>query len=607
MSPVQRPRNIGGDRDSVAAPDEWARNVSYAKIRNICVSALAGPVIVWRMDWLIVLFSHESVARTVVLLGVAGAAGIALGKMRIYGVSLGIAGVLFVGLLLGHLKLTFHQDVLEFVREFGLILFVYTLGLQIGPGFFASLRARGLSLNAFAAAVVGLGALVAAAFIGLGWVSLPAGVGLLSGATTNTPSLAAAQQALKQVGAPNDAAVVQGLAYAVAYPFGILGIILTMLLVKKVFRVDVKAEVAAAETAHTPVVRKPATRNFEVRNPNLVGRMLGRVPGLAASGVVVSRFSRGGVVAVAQPDTALQLGDILYAVGPEEGLDELRVVVGAEAVVDLTSVPGNVTNRRLIVTKSGLLGQPIAEMVAFAQHHVVVTRVTRNGLEFTPTPNFRLQFGDILMVVGEAPQIDAVAAVVGNSPKALESPQPIPFFIGIALGVIVGSIPLALPGLPAAVKLGLAGGPLVVAILLSRLANTGPLVWHMPPTANLMLREVGITLFLAAVGIKSGEKFVSVLTSGEGWRWLWFGAAITAIPLLLVGLVARAWRKLNYAELCGLLAGSMTDPPALAFAQQTTASDAPAVAYATVYPLVMLLRVFSGQLIVFLFYRAAGG
>jgi putative transport protein len=374
-----------------------------------------------------------------------------------------------------------------------------------------------------------------------------------------------------------------------------------------VFRVDVKAEVADAEAAHAPSVPRPATRNFEVRNPNLVGRALRRVPGLAGSGVVVSRFSRGGRVEVAHPETTLQLGDILHAVGREDGLDELRVVVGAEAGVDLKALPGNVTNRRLIVTKSELLGQPMSEVVAFAEHQVVVTRVTRNGLEFTPTPNFRLQFGDILMVVGEAPQIDAVAAVVGNSPKALESPQPIPFFLGIVLGVIVGSIPLALPGLPAAVKLGLAGGPLVVAILLSRIANTGPLVWHMPPTANLMLREVGITLFLAAVGIKSGEKFVAVLTSGEGWRWLLFGAAITAIPLLVVGLVARAWRKLNYAELCGLLAGSMTDPPALAFAQQTTASDAPAVAYATVYPLVMLLRVFSGQLVVFLFYKAAGG
>lgn len=559
------------------------------------------------MNWLTQLLTEESVARTVILLGIAGAAGSALGKIRIGGVSLGVAGVLFVGLLLGHLKLAVDHHVLEFVREFGLIIFVYTLGLQIGPGFFGSLRARGLLLNGFAAAIVLLGALVAVLFIRGGSLDLPAGVGLLSGATTNTPSLAAAQQALKQVGTTDSAAAVQGLAYAVAYPFGIVGIILTMLLVRRLCRVDVRAEVAAAEAAHAPARPKPATRNFEVRNPNLVGRPLGKVPGLEGSGVVVSRFSRGGAVEVAKPETLLRLGDILHAVGPEEGLDELRVVVGVDAGVDLKTLPGAVTNRRLIVTHSSVFGRELGEVEVFAEQDVVVTRVTRGGIEFTATPGFRLQFGDVLMVVGEGPRIDAVAAAVGNSNKALNSPQPIPFFLGIALGVIVGAIPLAIPGLPAAVKLGLAGGPLVVAILLSRIANTGPLVWYLPTNANHMLREVGITLFLAAVGLKSGDKFVEVLLGGNGLRWLLFGAVVTLVPLLVVGFTARLWQQLNFAELCGLLAGSMTDPPALAFAQQTTGSDAPAVAYATVYPLVMLLRVFSAQLIVFLLYQAAGG
>lgn len=559
------------------------------------------------MNWFTQLITEESVARTVILLGVAGAAGSALGKVRLGGISLGVAGVLFVALFLGYLGLAVDPHVLEFVREFGLIIFVYTLGLQIGPGFFGSLRARGLMLNGFAAAIVLLGAVVAVGLIRGGWVSLPAGVGLLSGATTNTPSLAAAQQALKQVGVADGAAAVQGLAYAVAYPFGILGIILTMVLVRRGFRVDVKAEVAAAEAAHHPARSRTATRNFEVRNPNLVGRALGKVPGLAGSGVVVSRFSRGGAVEVARPETLLRLGDILHAVGPEEGLDEVRVVVGADAGVDLKTLPGSVTNRRLIVTRGDVFGRELGEIEAFAEHNVVVTRVTRGGIEFTATPGFRLQFGDVLMVVGEAPRIGAVAAAVGNSNKALNSPQPIPFFLGIALGVMVGAIPLAVPGLPAAVKLGLAGGPLVVAILLSRVANTGPLVWYLPTNANHMLREVGITLFLAAVGLKSGGRFMEVLLGGDGLRWLLFGALITAGPLLAVGLLARAWKKLNYAELCGLLAGSMTDPPALAFAQETTGSDAPAVAYATVYPLVMILRVFSAQLIVFLLYRAAGG
>lgn len=559
------------------------------------------------MDWLIQLFTHDSVARTVILLGVVGAAGNALGKIRICGVGLGVAGVLFAGLLLGYLKFTMDHHVLEFVREFGLIIFVYTLGLQIGPGFFGSLRARGLILNAFAAAIVLLGAAITVYWISSGRVELPAGVGLLSGATTNTPSLAAAQQALKQVGAPDDATVIQGLAYAVAYPFGIIGIILTMVLVRVLFRIDVKAEVASAEHAQRPARPKPETRNFEVRNANLVGRPLAKIPGLASSGVVVSRLSRGGLVTVPRLDTLLQHGDILHAVGPEEGLDELRVVVGAEAGVDLKTLPGSVTNRRLIVTHSAVFGKELTEIEAFAQHQVVVTRVTRGGIEFTPNAALRLQFGDVLMVVGEAPQIEQVATVVGNSNKALNSPQPIPFFLGIALGVIVGSIPLLIPGLPAAVKLGLAGGPLVVAILLSRIANTGPLVWYLPTNANHMLREVGITLFLAAVGLKSGEKFVEVLLGANGLHWLLYGAVVTAVPLMVIGLLARAWKKLNYTELCGLLAGSMTDPPALAFAQQSTGSDAPAVAYATVYPLVMLLRVFSAQLVVFFLYQAAGG
>lgn len=552
------------------------------------------------MDWLSQLFAYETVARTIVLLGLAGAAGTALGKIRVRGIGLGVAGVLFVGLLLGHFGLTVEHNVLEFVREFGLILFVYTLGLQIGPGFFGALRARGLALNAFAAAIVLLGASIAVFWIKAGFVELPAGVGLLSGATTNTPSLAAAQQAFNQVHVGDDAAAVQGLAYAVAYPFGIIGIILAMLLVRGVFRINVPVEVAAAEAAQGPLEPPPTTRTFEIRNPNLAGLPLSRVPGLTNSGVVVSRFSRDGIVHVARPSSLLKMGDILHAVGSESGLEDLRVVLGAEIGTDLKSLPGSVTNRRLIVTRSAIYGKQLREITIFAQHDVVVTRVTRGGIEFRPNPGLRLQFGDVLMVVGEVPQIEQVAAEVGNSNKALNSPQTIPFFLGIALGIIVGSLPLMVPGLPAPVKLGLAGGPLVVAILLSRISNTGPLVWYMPPNANHMLREIGITMFLAAVGLKSGEKVVEILLGAQGLQWMLFGSVITAVPLILVALVARWWKKLNYVEITGLLAGSMTDPPALAFAQQTTGSDAPAVAYATVYPLVMLLRVFCVQLIVFL-------
>jgi len=541
------------------------------------------------------------------LLAAAGAVGTALGKLKVRGVGLGVAGVLFAGLLLGHLKLMPNHEVLDFVRDFGLILFVYTLGLQIGPGFFSSLKERGLALNAFAACIVLGGSVIASALIFTHTVPLAAGVGLLSGATTNTPSLAAAGEAFKQMGAPPDTTAIQGLAYAVAYPFGILGIIIAMMLVRKVFRIDVAKEVRDAEAAIRPNVPPPTGRSLEVRNSNLVGRRIEAIPSLRGSRVVVSRFSRGGVVDVARPETELALGDVLHVVGPEEEVDALRVVIGAEAGVDLKSLPGHVANRRLLVTKVAVLGKPIGDLDVLTQHSVVITRVTRNALEFPASPGFKLQFGDILMAVGEERGLEAVGTAVGNSSKALDHPHPIPFFLGIVLGVVVGSIPLVIPGLPAAVKLGLAGGPLLVAIFLSRLANTGSLVWHLPPSANFMLREMGITLFLAAVGMKSGEKFVSVLLGGNGLTWLAWGAAVTIVPLLIVAFVARAWKKVNYTELCGLLAGSMTDPPALAFSQQSTGSDAPAIAYATVYPLVMLLRVFTGQLLVFLLWRFASG
>jgi putative transport protein len=556
------------------------------------------------MNWLNILLSNDSVARSVILLAVAGASGAALGKLRIKGVGLGVAGVLFAGLVLGHFKLAPHHQVLDFVREFGLILFVYTLGLQIGPGFFASLRSRGLVLNGFAAVIVLSGALIAAGLIATGQVPLAAGSGLLSGATTNTPSLAAAGEALKQVGAAPETSVIQGLAYAIAYPFGIIGIIVTMLLVKAVFRVDVAAEILKAEALLKPKAQPPSGRNFEVRHPNLIGQRLDTLPGLVNAGVVISRFSRGGLVTLARPETELALGDVLHAVGPADALDSLRVVVGEETGVDLKALPGNVINRRLLVTQSAVLGRTLADLTTLAENNVVVTRVNRQAMEFTASAGFRLQFGDLLMVVGEEKGIAIVTKVVGNSPKALDHPQPIPFFIGIALGVLVGSVPLVVPGLPAPVKLGLAGGPLLVAILIARLANTGSLIWHMPPSANLAFREIGITLFLAAVGIKSGEKFLDVLLAGDGVRWLLCGALITFVPLIVVGLLARAWKKLNYAELCGLLAGSMTDPPALAFAQQSTQSDTPAVAYASVYPFVMLLRVFTAQLLIFLLWRS---
>lgn len=553
------------------------------------------------MKDILAAWATASTTHQVLILALAGAAGIALGKIRIAGVSLGIVGVLFVGLLFGHFGLVIDAHVLEFLRDFGFVLFAYTLGLQIGPGFVGALKQRGLWLNLCATLVVTAGVGLAVAWIVGAKVPLPTGLGVFSGATTSTPSFAAAQQAFKQLGANDDTMIRQSLGYAVAYPCGILALILTFVLIRLCFRIDVRAEADALHRQRSQSAGPaPEARNFEVTNPNLASCLLSRVPGVAD--VVISRLSRAGRVEVAQPDQRLQLGDILHAVGTPEKLEALRLVVGVESKTDLKQIPGEVTNRRVLVSQNSVLGHTLDELVLLAQRPVVVTRVLRGGMEFIPDRDWRVRFGDILMVVGEPSAIDDIASAVGNSPKALDTPQLIPLFLGVALGMVAGMIPLALPHLPAAVKLGIAGGPLLIGILLGRTANTGPLVWHLPPSASQVLRDLGIALFLAGVGMKSGEHFAEVMASGAGWSWIGWGFVLSFVPLLIIGFAARLITKINYAELCGLLAGSMTDSPALAFAQQMTGSDAPAVAYATVYPFTMLLRVLSAQLLVFFLF-----
>jgi putative transport protein len=558
------------------------------------------------MHWLLELIRTPSVAQSAVLLSLVIGVGLALGSVHVRGIGLGIAGVLFAGLVAGDLLrrtgVHVEERMLDFAREGGLVLFVYTIGIQVGPGFVASLRRNGLPLNLMAASVVVLGALLTVAIVWVGLVRVPVAAGLLAGATTNTPSLAAAQQALKDVpGArPVDAAL-PGMAYAVAYPFGILGILLTMVLTKAIFRIDPRAESDALSAMARRERPEIGTVTLEVTNPNLDDVPLARLPLHEDSGVVVSRIRKrdDGHTRVAHGDTVVHVGDVLLAVGPRPRLDQLRLIVGREINVNLKDAPAEkITARRILVSKPAALGQTVAELNLGQRFGVNVTRVARADLELPPA-NAPLQFGDTLTVVGEAQAIARVAQELGDSIKQLNHPQIIPLFLGIALGVIVGSWPLHL-GLPAPVRLGLAGGPLVVAILLSRLGNVGPLVWYVSPAANFMLRELGIVLFLACVGIRSGGGFLETLTRGGGLWWIGYASAITLVPLMLVALVARAVYKLNYLTLCGMLAGSTTDPPALAFAEQMSGSDAPSVAYVTVYPLVMVLRVLCAQLIVLL-------
>jgi len=554
-----------------------------------------------------VLLDGSTAVGALLIFALVAGTGLVLGSFRVRGIGLGIAGVLFSGLLFGHFGVRVDQDILDFAREFGLVLFVYSIGLQVGPGFFSSLRRHGLRLNLLAAAVVFLGVATALVVHFVGGVEAPAVVGILGGATTNTPSLAAAGQALEQaVTDPKALAVVAnlpGLGYAVTYPFGVIGIILVMLGVRFAFRISLGRETDELESSLASETAPVKRANLEVANPNLVGLPLEKVPMLSRSTLVVSRIWHDGALHVPRPDTNLELGDVLLAVGPQDELDALRVVVGKESDLDLRTMPSAITSRRVIVTRTESSGKTLAELNFIGRFGVQITRISRAEVEMSTSPAYVVQYGDTVLAVGTPENIQKVAAELGDSPKSLNYPHLIPVFLGIALGIFVGSWPFSLPGVPAPVRLGLAGGPLLVAIALSRVGRLGPLVWYMPLSANFMLREIGIVLFLAAVGLRAGDRFVETLVGGPGLYWMAWGAAITAVPLVIVSVVGRAMLRLNYLTLCGLLAGSMTDPPALSFANSVTDSDAPSLSYATVYPLTMILRVLCAQLLVLYLVR----
>lgn len=543
------------------------------------------------------LFSPDSIAGSILILALVIAVGLLIGEIPFAGVRLGIAGVLFSGIIASNLGLAASAHVLEFAREFGLIVFVYSIGLQVGPGILDSLRRDGFSLNLLAAGTVLLGAAIAVLAHVAGGIEAGAAVGIYAGAVTNTPALGSAQQALADAGAPAAQAALPALGYAVAYPFGIIGIILSMLIARKAFRVDVPGEVAAfagGQKGAEPL----AAMSIEVTNANLEGLAIRRLPALSHIKVTLSRVRHGDAVSIATGETALHVGDIVLAVGTRPALEQFRMVIGRESALDVRGLPSALTVRRVVVTNRRAIGGRIEELEFLGRYGVAVTRINRAGVEFEARSGIRLQFGDALLIVGEPADLDRVAAEVGNSAHRLKQPQIALLFLGIAGGIVVGSWPIPVPGLPAPVKLGLAGGPLLVAILMSRLTAVGPLVSYMPPSANLALREVGIALFLACVGLKAGGQFLGVLLGGPGLVWMAWGAAITLAPLLAVAVIGRVFYRVNYVTLCGLLAGAMTDPPALAFASNSFGSDAPSLSYATVYPLTMILRIITAQVLV---------
>ncbi len=549
----------------------------------------------------------SDVALSTSLLALVAVLGLWIGNWRIYGVGLGIGGVLFGGIAVGHFvgyfgaQLDMHT--LHFIQEFGLILFVYTIGIQVGPGFFASLRTSGLKLNLFAALLVLLGFIVAFLIHKLFGVPLPVILGTYSGAVTNTPSLGAGQQILSELGAQPSEMGIMGMGYAVAYPFGICGILLTMWLVRLVFKINVEREARHFEQQSGHQKRNLQTINLAVRNPNLDGLMLQEIPSLDDGQVICSRLKRGEALMVPHATTRIQLDDLVHLVGEPEALKRVKLVIGEEVETSLSTQGTDLRVVRVVVTNEQVLSKSLLELDLKVKYDVVVSRLNRAGVELVPGNHSTLQFGDILNLVGRPEAIEAVASLVGNAQQKLQQVQMLPVFIGIGLGVVLGSIPFYIPGFPAALKLGLAGGPLVVALILSRIGSIGPLYWFMPPSANLALRELGIVLFLAVVGLKAGGNFVETLVQGEGMLWMAFGVAITLIPLMTVAVLARWLAQINYLTLCGLLAGSMTDPPALAFANNLhPTSEASSLAYATVYPLVMFLRILSPQLLAILLW-----
>ncbi|HDE1467393.1 putative transporter [Klebsiella quasipneumoniae] len=549
----------------------------------------------------------SEIALTVSVLALVAVVGLWIGNVKIRGVGFGIGGVLFGGIIVGHFVdqagVALSSPMLHFIQEFGLILFVYTIGIQVGPGFFASLRVSGLRLNLFAILIVILGGLVTAVLHKLFNIPLPVVLGIFSGAVTNTPALGAGQQILRDLGVPFEVVDQMGMSYAMAYPFGICGILLTMWLVRLFFRINVEKEAQQFEESSGNGHAHLHTINVRVENPNLHQMAIQDVPMLNSDNIVCSRLKRGELLMVPAPGTLIQAGDLLHLVGRPEDLHNAQLVIGQEVATSLSTRGTDLKVERVVVTNEKVLGKKIRDLHVKQRYDVVISRLNRAGVELVASSSASLQFGDILNLVGRPEVIDAVAAELGNAQQKLQQVQMLPVFIGIGLGVLLGSIPLFIPGFPAALKLGLAGGPLIMALILGRIGSIGKLYWFMPPSANLALRELGIVLFLAVVGLKSGGDFVATLTQGDGLSWIAYGIFITAIPLLTVGILARMLANMNYLTLCGMLAGSMTDPPALAFANNLHAtSGAAALSYATVYPLVMFLRIITPQLLAVLFW-----
>jgi putative transport protein len=552
--------------------------------------------------WLSNLLERGSIPWGLATLSLACTLGLMLGAIRVYGFRLGVAGVLFSALVFGQIGLTVNPAVLEFLRDFALILFVYAIGLQVGPGFVTSLKEEGLQLNVFAILVVVLGAALTCGLCLLLHLKSDAATGLYTGAFTTTPGLGAGQEALAHLLPENparmqSAVAMAGLAYTVTYPFGLVGPILTIVLLKNVFRVQVEKE--AEELAAAEQVRRPTYEvvDFEVIHPEHAGKKLKDHELLRSKGIYFVRQLRNGVLSVPTADTSIQVGDHYRAIGPSAALPELVRIMGRPSTVELTRGAGDVRRMELIVTRTSVLRQPLSKLDLIRRTGVTLARINRAGIDLPARAALRLQFGDRVTAIGPEHGLKAVEQLLGNSPDLLNRSQLIPIFLGIVLGVMVGSVPLWVPGMQTRLRIGLAGGPMIVAIILSQLGNIGSVVWYMPAAANQLFRDFGLAVFLACVGLQSGDHFIQRVSQSGGVLFILWGALITVLPLALIAFIARARFKMNFITLSGLMAGAMTSTPALVFANELAGSDAPSVAYAAVAPLAMLVPIICAQLL----------
>lgn len=558
------------------------------------------------MDWLINLFTNtESVAHIAILYAIVIAVGVLLGKIKVGGISLGVTFVLFAGIVAGHIGQTAPLNILTFLQDFGLILFVFMIGLQVGPGFFASFRKGGITLNVLACAAIllNIGVMFACYFIFFDTSdpkNLPMMVGTLYGAVTNTPGLGAATEALDSVFPKGQAPQIAS-GYACAYPLGVLGIIGATILLRYICHIslDKEEEVLNKESEEDAHV-KPHNMHLRVTNSYLAGRSIKQIHDFLNRDFVCSRVLHDGHVSIPNGQTTLELGDIVFIVCAEADAEAIKAFIGPEEQVEWEKQDQPMVSKRIVVTRPSINGKTLGQMHFSTVYGVNVTRVTRQGMDLFANPHLALQVGDRVMVVGPENLVNRVSSVLGNSIKRLDSPNIATIFIGIIVGILFGSLPFAVPGMPMPLKLGIAGGPLVIAILIGRYGYKVHLVTYTTTSANTMLREIGLVLFLASVGIKAGEGFWDTVVRGDGLKYVYTGFIITVIPILIVGAIARLKYKFNYFTIMGMIAGTYTDPPALAYANQSCSKEAPAVGYSTVYPLSMFLRIFTAQLIILL-------